>query len=31
MPMDIYNAWIKQIGIFVLPIFVISNFPPCLC
>ncbi len=28
MPMDIYNRWIKQIGIFVLPIFVISNFPP---
>ena len=28
MPMDIYNAWIKQIGVFVLPIFVISNFPP---
>ena len=28
MPMDIYNRWIQQIGIFVLPIFVISNFPP---
>ena len=28
MPMDIYNRWIKQVGIFVLPIFVISNFPP---
>ncbi len=28
MPMDIYSQWIKQIGIFVLPIFVISNFPP---
>jgi ABC-2 type transport system permease protein len=28
MPMDIYNRWIKQIGIFILPIFVISNFPP---
>jgi ABC-2 type transport system permease protein len=28
MPMDIYNRWIKQVGVFVLPIFVISNFPP---
>ncbi len=28
MPMDIYNRWIKQIGVFLLPIFVISNFPP---
>ena len=28
MPMDIYNNWIKQIGIFVVPIFVITNFPP---
>ncbi len=28
MPMDIYNNWIKQIGVFVLPIFVITNFPP---
>ena len=28
MPMDIYNAWIQQIGVFVLPIFVITNFPP---
>ncbi len=28
MPMDIYTAWIQQIGIFVLPIFVITNFPP---
>jgi len=27
MPMEIYNNWIKQIGIFVLPIFVITNFP----
>ena len=27
MPMDIYNRWIQQIGIFVLPIFVITNFP----
>jgi ABC-2 type transport system permease protein len=28
MPMDIYNTWIKQIGVFILPIFVITNFPP---
>ncbi len=28
MPMDIYTQWIKQIGVFILPIFVISNFPP---
>jgi ABC-2 type transport system permease protein len=28
MPMDIYNEWIRQIGVFVLPIFVITNFPP---
>jgi ABC-2 type transport system permease protein len=28
MPMDIYNRWIRQIGVFVLPIFVITNFPP---
>lgn len=28
MPMDIYSRWIKQIGVFILPIFVISNFPP---
>ncbi len=27
MPMDIYNRWIQQIGIFVLPIFVVTNFP----
>ncbi len=27
MPMDIYNRWIQQIGVFVLPIFVITNFP----
>ena len=26
--MDIYNNWIKQIGVFILPIFVITNFPP---
>lgn len=28
MPMEIYHRWIKQIGVFVLPIFVITNFPP---
>ena len=28
MPMGIYDEWIKQIGVFVLPIFVITNFPP---
>ena len=28
MPMDIYSAWIQQIGVFVLPIFMITNFPP---
>jgi ABC-2 type transport system permease protein len=28
MPMDIYTRWIQQIGVFVLPIFVITNFPP---
>jgi ABC-2 type transport system permease protein len=28
MPMEIYDRWIKQIGVFVLPIFVITNFPP---
>jgi ABC-2 type transport system permease protein len=28
MPMDIYTPWIKHVGVFLLPIFVISNFPP---
>ncbi len=28
MPMDIYSPWIKQVGVFLLPIFVITNFPP---
>lgn len=28
MPMDIYHNWIQQLGVFVLPIFVITNFPP---
>jgi ABC-2 type transport system permease protein len=28
MPMDIYTRWIKLVGVFVLPIFVVTNFPP---
>lgn len=28
MPMDIYNRYIQQVGVFILPIFVITNFPP---
>jgi ABC-2 type transport system permease protein len=28
MPMDIYSNWIKAVGIFLLPIFAITNFPP---
>lgn len=28
LPMDIYNRWIQQIGVFILPIFVVTNFPP---
>lgn len=28
MPMDIYTNTIRQIGVFILPIFVITNFPP---
>jgi len=28
MPMDIYEPWIKFVGVFLLPIFVITNFPP---
>jgi ABC-2 type transport system permease protein len=28
MPMDIYSRWIREVGVFLLPIFVISNFPP---
>jgi ABC-2 type transport system permease protein len=28
MPMDIYNRWIQQIGVFIVPIFLITNFPP---
>jgi ABC-2 type transport system permease protein len=28
MPMDIYTSWIKAVGVFLLPIFVITNFPP---
>ena len=27
MPMTIYSRWIQEIGVFVLPIFVITNFP----
>ncbi len=29
MPMNIYGKWLKRIGVFAIPIFVISNFP-CL-
>jgi ABC-2 type transport system permease protein len=28
MPMNIYTTTIQQVGVFLLPIFVISNFPP---
>jgi ABC-2 type transport system permease protein len=28
MPMGIYTETVKQIGVFILPIFVITNFPP---
>ncbi|TLS54346.1 ABC transporter permease [Paenibacillus antri] len=28
MPMAIYKRWIQQVGIFVLPIFMITNFSP---
>jgi len=28
MPMQIYTRWIKAIGVFVIPIFVVTNFPP---
>jgi ABC-2 type transport system permease protein len=27
MPMGIYNKWIRNIGIYIIPVFVISNFP----
>lgn len=27
MPMSIYNKWMKRIGTFVIPVFVITNFP----
>jgi ABC-2 type transport system permease protein len=27
VPMVIYNKWIQRIGVFVIPIFVITNFP----
>ena len=29
MPMGIYGKWMKRVGIYIIPIFVISNFP-CL-
>jgi len=29
MPMGIYGKWMKRVGIYVIPLFVISNFP-CL-
>lgn len=28
MPMGIYNQWIKTVGVFIIPIFVVTNFPP---
>jgi ABC-2 type transport system permease protein len=28
MPMDIYTRGIKAVGVFVIPIFVVTNFPP---
>ncbi len=28
MPMDIYTRWIKFVGVFAIPIFVVTNFPP---
>lgn len=28
MPMGIYSKWITRIGVYVIPIFVITNFPP---
>jgi ABC-2 type transport system permease protein len=28
MPMEIYTRWIKMVGVFIIPIFVITNFPP---
>jgi len=27
MPMKIYNKWMQRIGIFIIPVFVITNFP----
>jgi len=27
MPMKIYNKWMQRIGIFVIPVFIITNFP----
>ncbi|MFC4101441.1 ABC transporter permease [Paenibacillus xanthanilyticus] len=28
MPMGIYHTWVRRIGVFVLPIFLITNFSP---
>lgn len=28
LPMEIYTTWIKMVGVFVIPIFVVTNFPP---
>jgi ABC-2 type transport system permease protein len=30
MPMHIYSEWIQRVGIFVFPIFIVSNFPSLL-
>ena len=30
MPMQIYNKWLQRIGIFIFPLFVITNFPSML-
>ncbi|MDR2559941.1 MAG: ABC-2 family transporter protein [Oscillospiraceae bacterium] len=27
MPMQIYNNWLQRLGIFLIPVFVIANFP----
>jgi len=27
MPMQIYGKWLQRVGIFILPVFVIANFP----
>ncbi|MCD1259365.1 ABC-2 family transporter protein [Paenibacillus athensensis] len=28
MPMTVYGKWIQRVGIFLFPLFIISNFPP---